>query len=400
MYDVIVIGAGPSGLMCCANAKGSAKILLLEKNDKLGSKILASGNGRCNVCNLKSNMDFLEEITTSNKKFILSSLSEFSSYDICDYFYERNVSLKQEEDDKMFPVSDKAVDILNAIVKDIPSNVTIKLSESLIDLTYDNVFKVVTNKETYMAKKVVLAMGGKSYPALGTTGDAYDILKKFDLKINTLLPALVPLNSNLELIKNKSLQGQTLENILVSYKNKSFYGNVLITHFGVTGPAIFRISEFVVKDLLNNKEVTINLDLIPDVSYDTLFNNAISDQSKRIQSIFKGLVNQTVLKVILGSYFNEKISTLGNKVVSKIINLFKEFSVPIYDNKGFKSAFVTSGGLDLKEVDAKTLEVKKVPNLYVCGELLDIHGPTGGYNITMCLSMGHKVGNVIKNAKF
>lgn len=396
MYDVIIIGSGPSGLMAGINAsKKYNNVLVLEKNDKLALKLLASGNGRCNVTNLKSNMDFLNEITCDNKKFILSSLSEFGPYDIVDFFESRNCILKEETDEKMFPASDNSQDILNVLLEELKNNkVKISTKEQVEEITKeDEVFTIQTNLTTYKSTKVVLAAGGKSYPALGTTGDGYRFLESFGLKINQPTPALVPLNSNLKLIVDKTLQGTTLENVVVTHQNKSFQGNVLLTHFGVTGPAIFRISEFVNETLLTQKEAVIKIDVIPNYTEEELLEKAFEFKEKQIQTLFKGLVFEKVAKEILKDVYNKKISQIDKKTLINIINKFKQFNMPIYDNKGFKSAFVTKGGLDLKEVNPKTLEVKKVPGLHVCGELLDIHGPTGGYNITIALATGYKVGN-------
>ncbi len=390
MYDVIIIGGGPSGLMtCCEAIKKYKKVLLIEKNEELGKKLLASGNGRCNVTNLKSDVDFIKNIQSSNNKFILSGLSEFGPWDIYSYFFDNNCPLKEEDDNRVFPESDKAIDILNVLKKNL-GNTIINLSESLINLKKEENFIVETDKGIYESKKVVLSLGGKSYPNLGTTGDGYKILDRFNLKIEDLYPALTSLNSNDKIITDKLLQGITLENCTVKY-NKSFTGNVLFTHFGVSGPGIFKVSESVIRNL-KNKPV-ISIDMISNYSIEELMEEANSNQNETIANLFKDKIQARVIKVLLKDDFNKKINSFSQKKLIDTINIFKDFKLSIYDSKGFKSAFVTSGGLSLNEVNPKTLEVKKIEGLYVTGELLDIHAYTGGYNITIALSTGYKVGN-------
>ncbi|MFI3329300.1 MAG: NAD(P)/FAD-dependent oxidoreductase [bacterium] len=393
IYDVIIIGGGPSGLMASINASKKYKnVLLIEKNKGLGKKLLASGNGRCNVTNVKTNNDFIKNVQSSNSKFLLSSLSEFGPWDIYDFFCDNNCLLKEEDDNRVFPISDNSKDILDVLVNHL-SNVEIKLEESVIDVTKKEDFIVNTDKGCYKAKKVVLSTGGKSYPTLGTTGDGYEILKRFELNIVNPLPALTSLNSNESFIKDNILLGITLPNCRVSYNNKSVEGNVLFTHFGVSGPGIFKISEDVVRSLLNSKEEFIYIDMLED-SLEEILDQASNNPNNTIGSLFKGQINK-VIKYLLKEYENKKISSISNKLLIELINKFKQFKISIYDSKGFKTAFVTSGGLSLEEVNPKTMEVKKVEGLFVTGELLDLHAYTGGYNITIALSTGYKAGNSV-----
>lgn len=392
MYDVVVIGAGPSGLMASIKACENNKVLLIEKNNEIAKKLRASGNGRCNITNLKSDIDFIKSIQSSNQKFVLSSLADFGPWDIYSYFYENNCPLKEEDDNRAFPESDDSMSIVNTLRSKL--NVTLKLNEYLISIEKKDYFIITTNKAVYKTKKVILATGGKSYPALGTTGDGYKILDSFGLKVEKQYPALVALNSNALIVKEKLLLGVTC-NAVVSYNNKSYEGNVLFTHFGVSGPAIFKVSESVVRSLENSKEEFIEIDFIPDYSIEELLEEANLNSDKQINHIFKDKLISKVIKVLLNEYNNKKISSLSQKLLFEIINSFKCFKLSIYDSKGFKSAFVTSGGLSLNEVNPKTMEVKKVSGLYVTGELLDIHAYTGGYNITIALSTGYKAGSNI-----
>ncbi len=393
MYDVIVLGGGPSGIMASIKASENNKVLLIEKNDSLGKKLLASGNGRCNVTNTKSDMDFIKCIQSSNPKFILSSLSDFGPWDIYDYFCSRGCMLKEEDDERIFPESDKSSDILDVLIKDL-DKVEVKLNESIVSISKEDSFTITTNKGVYKSRNVVLAVGGKSYPILGTTGDGYSLLESLGLKITKQYPALTSLNSNDSIIVNKELMGTTI-NAKVKF-NKEYEGNVLFTHFGLSGPAIFKVSEEVIKYLDGNKEAILNIDLIPDYNKEELFNECIDNKDNSINTIFKDKVTSRVIKVLLNESSNKKISSLSHKTIYELIDRFKCMSISIYDSKGYKSAFVTSGGLDLSEVNPKTMEVKSVSGLYVTGELLDVHAYTGGYNITIALSTGHKAGSNIK----
>ncbi len=392
MYDVIVVGAGPSGLMACIEAsKKYNKVLLIEKNDKLGVKLLASGNGRCNVTNLKTNNDFIKNVQSSNPKFLLSSLSEFGPWDIYDFFADNNCLLKEEDDNRAFPYSDLSSDILNVLISKL-DKVEIKKEEYLVNLVKEECFVLSTNKGTYKSKKVILSTGGKSYPSLGTTGDSYSILESMDLKIEKTYPALTALNSNDKIIIDKDLLGITIENCNISYGKLSLSGNVLFTHFGVSGPGIFKISEHVIRDLENNKSVDILIDLLPNYDVSELIEEANSNPNITFSNLFKDKIFNRVIKVLLKEDVNKKINSVSKSHLLNIINLFKQFKLAIHDSKGFKSAFVTSGGLSLDEINPKTMEVKKIEGLYVTGELLDVHAYTGGYNITIALSTGHKAG--------
>ncbi len=394
MYDVIVIGAGPSGLMASVKASENNKVLLIEKNNELGKKLKASGNGRCNVTNLKSDMDFIKSVQSSNPKFILSSLADFGPWDIYSYFFENNCPLKEEDDNRVFPESDNSEDILNVLVNKL-NDVQINLNERLLSVKKEDYFIVETDKGIYRSRNVIMSVGGRSYPALGTTGDGYKILEDFNLDVVKQYPALTSLNSNHSLIKDNSLLGITTDAV-VSFNKESYKGNILFTHFGLSGPAIFKISESVVKYLENNKEAIINIDLLPLYSKEELFEEAISNSNNSISFIFKDKVINRIIKVLLKEYDNKKIASLSHKTINEIIDMFKEMKISIYDSKGYKSAFVTSGGLSLKEVNPKTMEVKKIEGLYVTGELLDVHAYTGGYNITIALSTGYKAGSNIK----
>ncbi len=399
-WDVIVIGSGPSGLMAAITAaQRKAKVLLIEKNKKLGLKIVASGNGRCNITNLKKPIDFIDQLYSNNKKFLLSSLSDFSSNDIYNFLEANGTQLKVESDDRVFPLSDKSMDVLGTLVFLINKyRVMTKMGETVTRIfKNEEMFLVETNIAKYKSKNVIIATGGKSYPALGTTGDGYKFLKDFGLNINPTFPSLVPLVSNTSFIQSKNLQGLTLQNVEIRYKNTKEFGNVLFTHFGISGPIVLKLSELVSKDLSTNKTVEIILDTIPNFSKEEIIIHAYKNMNTSLFKLFKNYLPTRLINEIIAEEVNTSINKISRGKLEVIIDTFKNLKIVISDTKGYKDAFITQGGLDVKQVDPKTMMIKSIPGLYVTGELLDVHGPTGGYNMTIAFSTGHKAGLSVRD---
>lgn len=331
-YDVIIIGAGPSGLMAATQIKNK-KVLLLDKNSFLGGKIKVSGGGRCNVTNNKDNDTFLNNVL-KNPRFLYPTFNNMSPQDLTSFF----TNLKEEDNNRMFPVSNDAMDIVEQLQNKLGNNVDVMLNYGVT--TIDGL--VVDNK--YSCQHLVIATGGITYPTMGTTGDGYKFLDTH--KLITPTPTLTSLVCSDVIIQDKEFQGVTLKNTkteiyINNKKKKTLDGDLLITHFGLSGPLALHISDIV-------------RDKIP-----------------------KGVRLEVKLREKVKSITEDKL----------VFN--------ISDIRGKQHAFVTAGGIDVKQIDPYTFESKITNNTYVIGELLDVHCLTGGYNIATCLSMGYTCGNYI-----
>jgi len=386
MYDVIIIGTGPAGLMAANVIDKNNKSLILEKNDKPGKKLLITGGGRCNVTNLKSNNDFLNEIN-HNRKHLYSTINNFGPWDIYNFLTINNVPLKEEEENKIFPVSNKAVDILNALLKNVPFK--INYSESVEKIIYkENNIKVITNKNTYTTKKLIVATGGTSFKKTGSSGDHIMFAKMLNQPIINLYPAETGI-----ILKNKLvLSGISLDNVKVSFNKKEFYGNLIFTHKGLSGSSIMKSCEFIYLDKIRN----ITIDLLPHVNSDELFNDINSYNREKGVSTFlneyfpKRLCDYIIQITNLSN--NIKIKNLTKTQILKLIETIKICTFEILKTCNIDEAYVTGGGIDMKYINSKTMESIINKGVYFIGECLDIHGPIGGYNITLALSTGYTAG--------
>lgn len=396
MYDVIVIGGGPAGMMASIMAtSNNKKVLLIEKNNKVGKKLELTGGGRCNLTNLKNIEDFINEIPVNNK-FLYSTLNNFGPEDIYNYFNSIGVSLKIEELDRVFPKDNKSMTIINALYKQMLNNkVIINFNEKVKTINLKNKYKeVITNKKTYQTNKVIITTGGLSYPETGSTGDGYSIAKDINQAVTDLYPAETYLICKDIL----PLTGITLDNVVIHFNKKQQEGSLLFTHKGISGPAVFKISEEVYKGLKENKYVTINVDLIPSYTSNQLLDKLNTyDHKKEISSFIKEYLPKRLADYIVNGFeSNVKIGMLSNINKQKLIDILKNFKIDIKETGSISRSFVTGGGIDLKYINPKTMESTINKDIYFAGEVLDIHGHTGGYNITIALSTGYTAGNACR----
>lgn len=410
-YDVIVIGGGTSGLMAAISAaENKAKVLLLEKGSKLGQKLLISGGGRCNVTNRLPVEEVIKHIP-GNGRFLFSAFSIYNNEDIILFFENMGVALKEEDHGRMFPVSNDSKSVLEALLQKLKKHhVDIQINRTVKDVLYENgkVVGILLNDCTVInAKSVVLAVGGKSVPHTGSTGDGYAWAKKAGHTITELFPTEVPITSSEDFIQRKTLQGLALRDIELSVLNPkgkkviSHKMDMLFTHFGISGPAALRCSQFVykVQQKFNTKNVTMSIDLFPEQNEENLFQETmkiVKDEPKKaIKNVLKGLAPERYLLFLLAkngidesSPCNE-ISTLK---IRELVQSFKGFTFVVNGTLSIEKAFVTGGGVSTKEVHPKEMSSKLMNGLYFCGELLDIHGYTGGYNITAAFVTGRLAG--------
>jgi predicted Rossmann fold flavoprotein len=413
-YDVIVIGGGPSGLMASiAASSGGAKVLLIDKGDKLGRKLGISGGGRCNVTNNKD-IDELIKYIPGNGRFLYSSFAIFDNKDIIAFFEGLGIRLKEEDNGRMFPISDKAKTVVDALINKVRSQgVDIKINTPIKDVLYGGGHASgvrLRTGEDISSTCVIIATGGKSVPHTGSTGDGYEWAEQAGHSITELFPTEVPLTSNEAMIRSRELQGLSLRNISLSVWNPKskrvieHEGDMLFTHFGLSGPTALRCSQFIVKILKQTEvqTVKVTIDLLPhkkiEEIYDETYELAKADSKKAIKNVLKGYVPERLLPFIL-SKAGLKLETTFDNIPKlpwmEMSKLIKEFPILVNGTLSIEEAFVTGGGVNLKEIDPRTMESKLTPGLYFCGEVLDVHGYTGGYNITAAFTTGYTAG---KNA--
>lgn len=411
MYDVIVIGGGPSGLMAAAAAGAEKKkVLLIEKGSKLGKKLAISGGGRCNVTNRLPQEEIVKNIP-GNGRFLFSPFSVFNNEDIIAFFENLGVPLKEEDHGRMFPVSNKAMDVVNALLDELQRlNVEIKLNSPVAKLLMNDEkiigVRLADGKEI-TAGSVVVAVGGKAVPQTGSTGDGYPWAEKAGHTVTDLYPTEVPLLSSEPFIKSKELQGLALRDVAVSVLKKNgkpiitHQMDMLFTHFGLSGPAILRCSQFVVKEQKKNggQLVQVRIDSLPDQNEEQTFQSLLShvkeDPKKAVKNVWKGIVPERWLLFLLqraSIQESEDGQNLAHDKIRELAHQLKQFTVNVYGTQPLDKAFVTGGGVSIKEIEPKTMASKKKAGLYFCGEILDIHGYTGGYNITSALVTGKIAG--------
>ncbi|MCA0982425.1 NAD(P)/FAD-dependent oxidoreductase [Halobacillus yeomjeoni] len=408
-YQVTIIGGGPSGLMAAiAAAEQGVKTLLIDKGNKLGTKLAISGGGRCNVTNRLPEEEVIKHIP-GNGKFLYSPFSVFNNYDIIDFFESLGVALKEEDHGRMFPVSNKAKDVVQALLNRMDElNVEIRKKTPVEAIHYgDEGHQIILqSNEKITTKSVIIAVGGKAVPHTGSTGDGYAWAKKAGHTITELFPTEVPLISNDRFIKNKTLQGLSLRDVDVSVmnpKNKRIVTHrmdMLFTHFGLSGPAILRCSQYVVKEFMKgHKPVIIEIDAMPDKKENELLQEIIestNDQSKKtFRNVMKGIVPERFLDHLLELIevsHEEKAANISNQKIQSLVTHLKHFRIHVVDTQPIEKAFVTGGGVSIKEIIPNTMQSKLMHGLYFCGEILDIHGYTGGYNITSAMVTGRVAG--------
>ncbi|WP_029192351.1 NAD(P)/FAD-dependent oxidoreductase [Paenibacillus harenae] len=410
-YDAIIIGGGSAGLMAgIAASKHGASVLLLDKGDKLGRKLGISGGGRCNVTNNKELDDLIKHIP-GNGRFLHSSFSNFNNKDIISFFENLGIALKEEDNGRMFPVSDKAKTVVDTLVNQVrKQGVQIRLNAPVDQIMYkDGSVSGVRLKsgDVLRSRSVIVASGGKSVPQTGSTGDGYAWAEKAGHTITELFPTEVPLTSNEPFITSKELQGLSLRDVCLSVWNPKgkkiieHRGDMIFTHFGLSGPIALRCSQFVVKALkqFGTGNIEVAVDLMPDKSKDEVYKESLSlaeqEAKKTIKNVLKSYLPEKMIPILLQK--SKLTDSLTYDHIPKqdwltLSRLIKHFPIRVYGTLSIEDAFVTGGGVNLKEIDPKTMESKLMKGLFFCGEILDIHGYTGGYNITAAFSTGYTAG--------
>ncbi|MDP2741261.1 MAG: NAD(P)/FAD-dependent oxidoreductase [bacterium] len=404
-FDVAVVGAGPAGMMAAAtSAELGSKVILIEKNKQLGKKLLLTGNGRCNITNAEFDLRKLVENYGKDGKFLFHAFFIFGPKEVIKFFNNLEVKTKIENDNKVFPESEKAIDVLNALKRCLLKNkVNISLDSQVSRIIFkdDKIKKLIVGQKEIIAKKYIFCTGGKFYPITGSTGDGFKWANDLGHSVSEPLPALVPIKIKENWVKG--LQGLVLKNIKISVlqNNKKYFqeiGDILFTHFGLSGPAILNMSKEI-GELLKRGKVTILLDLLPNLNTEDLekkIQERINQNPKKsVKSLFSEFMPQRIISIIiknLGIDGDKQINNITKKERKNIVKLLKNIEVTVTELLGFDLAMVTSGGVSLKEIDDKTMKSKIVNNLFFAGEIINIDGRTGGFNLQACWSTGYLAG--------
>lgn len=401
VFDVIIIGAGPAGMMAgISAAKANAKVCLIERNPVLGKKLLLTGKGRCNLTTDKSVAEIVEAFDRKGR-FLYGALARFSNEDLIKFLNNRGVVTKVERGGRIFPASNTALTILNCLKNElIKKKVTVVYHCRIAKIAKTgNLFHLTSlDKKSFSAKKIIIATGGKSYPQTGSTGDGYRLAKELGHTITPLRPALVPLLTNDAGIR--SLAGLTLKNITLLLKADgekivSLFGEMLFTHEGISGPVVLKASQKVGEELAAGHKVFAHIDLKPALDQKTLKNRIQRERQllgkKEYQSLLKELLPRLLIPLAIKKTHidkHRKVAELTREEIRVLIAFLKDFSFEVNDIAPIEEGIITGGGVDLSELDSRTMESKIIPGLYFCGEIIDLAGPTGGFNLQKAFSTG------------
>lgn len=405
-FDVIVIGAGPAGLLAAGRAAElGGKVLVLEKMKHEGRKLLITGKGRCNITNDAPISEFIKHVYP-NGRFLRNAFSSFFSKDIIKLLEEHGVESTLERGGRYFPASNRSRDVLNALLQWVKNqNVEIccgyRVEELLVE---DNtVIGVKANGKKFLCNHVIMATGGKSYPATGSNGEGYELARRVGHSVVKARPALVPLETKGDLAQK--LQGLNLKNVKATVwvngkKRADDFGEMIFTHFGLSGPIILTLSREVVRELQDKNRVEVSIDLKPALDEQKLDTRLIRDLNehgnKKLLNIFKLWLPASMISVfieLLNIDTEKECNQVSSKERKQILYLMKNLVFKISNYRSFKEAIITSGGINTKEISQKTMESKIVKGLYFAGEMIDLDAETGGYNLQIAYSTGWLAGN-------
>ena len=408
MSKVIVVGGGAAGMMAAISAaeSGADDVVIMEKNEKLGKKVYITGKGRCNITN-DSDVENLLKNVRSNPKFLYSAFYTFDSYRMMEFLKSEGLKIKTERGNRVFPESDRSSDVIRTLKKALEKRkVKILLNTRVTDIEIEDgicsgvVAQSGNKSERYSADKVIIATGGCSYQSTGSTGDGYRFAKEADIKVTSCYPSLVPFNIDSAIPKR--LQGLSLRNVKMTLtdKGKVLYeelGEMLFTHFGVSGPLVLSASTLVSgKDL---SETKISIDLKPALSVEQLDERILRDFSENKNSYFKNSLSRLlpaklipVIVELSGIDEHKQVNNVTKEERHNLVNLLKGFTFKIDSLRGFNEAIITKGGVSVKEINPTTMEAKKVKGLFFAGEVLDLDAVTGGYNLQIAWSTGYLAG--------
>ena len=413
---VVVIGGGPAGMIAAITAaKQNDEVILLEKNKMLGKKLLITGKGRCNITSSLDMDEFIKNIP-GNGRFLYSCFENYTNQDIIQMLKQNGVEVKEERGNRIFPVSDKSIDVRDAFERELRKNKVNIRKEATVENILQKDGRAIgvrlSNGEKINADKVILATGGKSYPLTGSTGDGYKMVKELGHTITDIKASLVPLTAfkdSLELCKE--LQGLSLRNVGIQIIDKELnkkiyedFGEMIFTHFGISGPTILSSSSHLLRykninEKLKNGEIELSIDLKPALSEEKLNTRILRDfeanKNKEIKNSLNELLPQKLIMPVirlLGIDENKKVNSITKEERMKLVKLLKNFKITIAGFRPIEEAIITAGGISIKEINPKTMESKLIQGLYFAGEIIDVDAYTGGFNLQIAYSTGYTAG--------
>lgn len=413
MANVIVIGGGPAGMMAAITAaEYGNNVTIIEKNSDFGKKLLITGKGRCNITSSLYMSEFIKN-TPGNGQFLYSAFQNYTNTDIIDFLKNQGLEVKEERGNRIFPVTDKSIDVLNCFKSKINELKIKKLFNTRVQkilVQNGEVLGVRTEKEIIQTDKIILATGGKSYPLTGSTGDGYLIAKNIGHKVTEIRPSLVPLVIY-EKNECKEMQGLSLRNVGIKIidesKNKLIYedfGEMIFTHFGISGPTILSGSAHLVRykeidNLMKEQKIKLQIDLKPALTEEQLDERILRDfkefKNKQFKHALDKLLPQKMIPIVIKkTKINEekRVNEITKEERKNLVKVLKKFELTIKDFRPVEEAIITSGGINIKEINPKTMESKLVKGLYFAGEIIDVDSYTGGFNLQIAYSTGYTAG--------
>ncbi|MFW6135098.1 MAG: NAD(P)/FAD-dependent oxidoreductase [Elusimicrobiota bacterium] len=413
-FDIAVIGGGPSGMIAAGRAAQlGAKVILLEKNDCLGKKLLITGKGRCNFTHYEFDRTKIAENFGKKGRFLYGALDLFGVSEVLEFYQSRGLEWKVERGNRVFPAQGDANTVLKVLTEYLnKGKVKIYCCAEISDIMpsddFSGKFKIILNEQEIIVEKVILCTGGKSYPQTGSTGDGYGWAKKFGHTIIQPSPALNPIRTTEAWVKE--LQGLTLKNVSLQLfqkgkKRDERFGEMLFTHFGISGPIVMDMSKHI-GQLLKKGNVKLWLDLKPALDFKKLDERIQRDfqefRGRMFKNSLKKLLPASMIEVMVklsGIDGEKKVDHISKEERKRLIHLFKELELTPKQLLGYKWSMVTCGGVDLREINPDTMASKKMGNLYFAGEILNLDGPSGGYNLQECWSTGYLAGESAAKGK-